>query len=59
VENTIDTVFDIEPELAVVTRDHVIAALQSLVGSEGVYLQKLIDRHSGLSRSAATLAKAG
>jgi DNA transposition AAA+ family ATPase len=53
VENTIDTVMDLNADLTVVTRDYVVAALQSLVGSEAVYLQRLTRRHIEISRASA------
>ncbi len=45
VENTVNTVFDASPELELVTRPHVIAALKLMVGQEAAYLQRIAQRH--------------
>ncbi len=49
VENTLDTITDAYADLAVVTREHVVAALQSLVGNEASALQRLARRHADAS----------
>jgi DNA transposition AAA+ family ATPase len=58
IENAIDLVFDAEPHLQVVTRDHIIEALQLLVGAESIHMLKLVRRDEEASRPAA-IAKAG
>lgn len=59
VENIIDTVLDSNPEVQVVSRDDVVAALQSLVGAEAMYLQQLARRHVNINRTDAPVVKAG
>lgn len=62
VENTVDLVLDADPELTTVSRDDVLSALQSLVGSDSIYLQKLARRHvedSGGCTPPAAIARAG
>jgi DNA transposition AAA+ family ATPase len=45
VENTVNTVFDASPDLELVTRAHVVAALKLMVGQEAAYLQRIAQRH--------------
>lgn len=59
VENAIDLVFGAQSDLQTITRDDVLGALASLVGSECDYLEKLARRHLESKRPAPAASKAG
>ncbi len=59
VEQVLDTALDTNPELSILTRDDVVAALQQLKGQKAQHLQMLARRHVNLNRAEVPIAKAG
>jgi hypothetical protein len=41
----VDIATDAEPGIALITRDHILGAMQSLIGGESAYLTRLAQRH--------------
>lgn len=52
IEKTTSIVMDMEPELAVITRRHVLVALRMMVGEQVNYLQRVASRHAEMSQAA-------
>jgi DNA transposition AAA+ family ATPase len=58
VENALDIILDADPDIEIVTKDHVVAALQLLVGDEARHIQTLARRHEE-THQPAVAAMAG